>query len=83
MAYEIIWEPRATNAAVRFLKDDPRGLSAVYEAVDTLSAQPRPQGSVPYGSPDVRRLHVGDYRVLYIIEDDVIRIIVTHLGRTA
>ncbi|MEV8122990.1 type II toxin-antitoxin system RelE/ParE family toxin [Streptomyces sp. NPDC085944] len=82
MAYEIIWEPRATNAAVRFLKEDPSGLSAVYEAVDALSTQPRPQSSAPYGSPDLRRLHVGDYRVLYIIEDDVIRVVVTHLGRT-
>ncbi|MFC8870139.1 type II toxin-antitoxin system RelE/ParE family toxin [Streptomyces sp. NPDC057148] len=83
MAYEIIWEPRATNAAARFLKEDPGGLSAVYEAVDSLSAQPRPQGSAPYGSPNLRRLHVGDYRVLYIVEDDVIRIVVTDLGRTA
>ncbi|MGW3725334.1 type II toxin-antitoxin system RelE family toxin [Streptomyces sp. NPDC000851] len=83
MTYEIIWEPRATNAAVRFLKDDPTGLSAVYEAVDALATQPRPRGSIPYGSQDVRRLHVGDYRVLYVIEEDVIRILVTHLGRTA
>ncbi|WP_055532981.1 type II toxin-antitoxin system RelE family toxin [Streptomyces graminilatus] len=83
MAYEIIWEPRATNAAVRFLKEDPTGLSAVYEAVDTLASQPRPSGSIPYGSQNVRRLHVGDYRVFYIIEEDVIRILVTHLGRTA
>ncbi|MFI2430563.1 type II toxin-antitoxin system RelE/ParE family toxin [Streptomyces sp. NPDC018693] len=83
MTYEIIWEPRATNAAVRFLKDDPAGLAAVYEAVDALATQPRPHGSIPYGSQDIRRLHVGAYRVLYIIDDDVIRILVTHLGRTA
>ncbi|MGC9495290.1 type II toxin-antitoxin system RelE family toxin [Streptomyces sp. WG7] len=83
MAYEIIWEPRASNAAARFLKEDPNGLSAVYEVVESLSTQPRPQGSVPYGSPNLRRLHVGDYRVLYLVEDDVIRIVVAHLGRTA
>ncbi|MEV0905892.1 type II toxin-antitoxin system RelE family toxin [Streptomyces hokutonensis] len=83
MPYEIIWEPRATNAATRFLKEDPTGLAAVYEAVDTLATQPRPSGSVPYGSQDVRRLHVGDYRVLYVIDDEVIHILVTHLGRTA
>ncbi|MEU8621753.1 type II toxin-antitoxin system RelE/ParE family toxin [Streptomyces sp. NPDC048623] len=83
MTYEIIWEPRATNAATRFLKEDPTGLAAVYEAVDALATQPRPRDSIPYGSQDVRRLHVGDYRVLYIVEDSVIRILVTHLGRTA
>ncbi|MBO4258036.1 type II toxin-antitoxin system RelE family toxin [Streptomyces griseorubiginosus] len=83
MAYEIVWEPRATNAAARFLKEDRAGLAAVYEAVDALADQPRPPGSIPYGSPDLRRLHVGDYRVLYVIDDDVIHILVTHLGRTA
>ncbi|MFD8865199.1 type II toxin-antitoxin system RelE/ParE family toxin [Streptomyces sp. NPDC059590] len=82
MTYEIIWEPRATNAAVRFLKEDPTGLAAVYEAVDTLATQPRPRGSVPYGSQNVRRLHVHDNRVLYILEEDVIRVLVTHLGRS-
>jgi mRNA interferase RelE/StbE len=82
VTYEIIWEPRATNAAVRYLKDDPVGLSAVYEAVDALAEQPRPTASIPYGSVDVRRLRIGAYRVLYIIDEGVIRILVTHLGRT-
>jgi mRNA interferase RelE/StbE len=82
MTYQIIWEPRATDAATRFLKDNPAGLSAVYQAVDALASQPRPVDSVAYGSPDLRRLHVGDCRVLYVIDDGVIHILVTHLGRT-
>ncbi|MFF7748837.1 type II toxin-antitoxin system RelE/ParE family toxin [Streptomyces sp. NPDC007971] len=81
MTYRITWEPEATNAAVRFLKDDPGGLAAVYEAVDALAEQPRPLNSTAYG-PDIRRLRVGDYRVLYVIDDAVIRVLVTHLGRT-
>jgi mRNA interferase RelE/StbE len=81
VTYRIIWEPSATNAAVRFLKDDPTGLAAVYEAVDTLAETPRPAGSTPYG-PGIRRLRVGDYRVLYLIDDEVLRILVTLLGRT-
>jgi len=81
VTYRIIWEPSATNAAVRFLKDDPTGLAAVYQAVDTLAEVPRPANSTAYG-PEARRLRVGSYRVLYLIDDDVIRILVTHLGRT-
>jgi mRNA interferase RelE/StbE len=82
VTYEIIWEPRATNAAAHYLKDDPVGLSAVYEAVDALATNPRPIGSITYGSTDVRRLHIGDYRVFYVIDEGIIRILVTHLGRT-
>ncbi|MFC5953357.1 type II toxin-antitoxin system RelE/ParE family toxin [Streptomyces pratens] len=81
MTYRIIWEPNATDAAVRFLRDDPAGLASVYEVVDTLAKEPRPANSAAYG-PTARRLRVGDYRVLYIIDDDVIHILVTHLGRT-
>ncbi|MFI1732062.1 type II toxin-antitoxin system RelE/ParE family toxin [Streptomyces acidicola] len=81
MTYRITWEPNATNAAVRFLKDDPTGLAAVYEAVDALAEAPRPINSTAYG-PDIRRLRVGEYRVLYVIDNDAIRILVTHLGRT-
>ncbi len=82
MTYKIIWEPNATNAAVRFLKDDPAGLAAVYEAVDELARNPRPTSSSPYGV-NIRRLRVGAYRVMYVIDDEVIHILVMHLGRTA
>ncbi|MDQ0934891.1 type II toxin-antitoxin system RelE family toxin [Streptomyces turgidiscabies] len=82
MTHRIIWEPAATDQAVRFLKDDQTGLAAVYEAVDTLAHTPRPINSTAYG-PDMRRLRVGDYRVIYVIDDSVIHILVTHLGRTS
>ncbi|MGC0338316.1 type II toxin-antitoxin system RelE family toxin [Streptomyces sp. SLBN-8D4] len=82
MTYEIVFEPRALDAGARFLKEDPGGLAMVLDAIDELAHNPRPATSVPYGSQHVRRLHVGDYRVLYVIDDDVIHILVTHLGRT-
>lgn len=82
MTYEITFEPSALNSAARFLEEDPSGLALVLDTIDKLADDPRPTGSTPYGSPDLRRLRVGDYRVMYVIEDDVIRILVTHLGRT-
>ncbi|MGV9286482.1 type II toxin-antitoxin system RelE family toxin [Streptomyces sp. NPDC003719] len=82
MTYEVVFEPQALDSAARFLKEDPDGLATVLDAIDKLAESPRPTGSIPYGSPDIRRLRVGDYRVLYVIDDDVVRILVTHLGRT-
>ncbi|GAB1336085.1 hypothetical protein ACE1SV_26750 [Streptomyces sp. E-15] len=81
MTYEIIFEPHALDAATRFLREDPAGLAKVLDAVDDLAHDPRPVGTTAYG-PDIRRLRVGDYRVLYVIGDAVIRVLVTHLGRT-
>ncbi|MFD4555035.1 type II toxin-antitoxin system RelE/ParE family toxin [Streptomyces sp. NPDC058469] len=82
MTYEIIFEPHALDSATRFLKEDPTGLAVVLDAIDKLADAPHPAGSIPYGSSDIRRLRVGGYRVLYVIDDEVIRILVTHLGRT-
>ncbi|MFJ9664571.1 type II toxin-antitoxin system RelE/ParE family toxin [Streptomyces sp. SID9913] len=82
MTYEIVFEPHALDSAARFLKEDASGLALVLDTVDKLAEDPRPAGSVPYGSADIRRLRIGDYRVLYVIDDHVIRILVTHLGRT-
>ncbi|MFJ1653360.1 type II toxin-antitoxin system RelE/ParE family toxin [Streptomyces sp. NPDC088337] len=82
MTYEIIFEPHALDVAARFLKEDPAALAGVLDVIDELAHDPRPAGSTPYGL-DIRRLRVGAYRVLYVIDDEVIRVLITHLGRTA
>jgi mRNA interferase RelE/StbE len=65
LTYAISWGEAAINAAARFLEDDPEGLRHLMEAVDLLAGQPGPEGTVAYGAPDLRRMHVGRYRVLY------------------
>ncbi|MGW0573672.1 type II toxin-antitoxin system RelE family toxin [Streptomyces tauricus] len=82
MTREITFEPHALDSAARFLEEDPNGLALLLDTIDKLADDPRPTGSTAYGFPNLRRLRVGDYRVLYVIQDDVIRILVTHLGRT-
>ncbi|MFD0272119.1 type II toxin-antitoxin system RelE/ParE family toxin [Streptomyces sp. NPDC127106] len=81
MTYAIVWDETAIDAAARFLKDDPVGLRQLMDAVDLLADQPRPEGSTPYGSPDLRRMHVGLYRVLYEITEVTVTIVVIHIGR--
>ncbi|MFI1286488.1 type II toxin-antitoxin system RelE/ParE family toxin [Streptomyces sp. NPDC020858] len=81
MTYAIVWDETAIDAAARFLKDDPDGLRQLMDAVDLLADQPRPEGSTPYGSPDLRRMHVGRYRVMYEITEATITIVVIHVGR--
>ncbi|MGW2255923.1 type II toxin-antitoxin system RelE family toxin [Kitasatospora sp. NPDC001660] len=81
MSYTIIWDEPAINAAARFLKDDADGLRQVMDAVDMLADTPRPPGTAEYGSADLRRMHVGRYRVLYEITENTVTIVVIHLGR--
>ena len=79
MSREVALEERAISQAATFLRDDPDGLRAVFEAIDRLADDPRPDESFPFGSEDLRQLHVGRYRVLYRVTDD--RILVGHIAR--
>lgn len=51
--------------------DDPAGLREALGAIDALSDDPRPPGSVPWG-PAMSRLHAGSCRVLYEIGETTI-----------
>ena len=51
----------------------------VMAAVKGLVKDPTPPGSVHWGESLVYRLHIGDYRVMYEVTDDAVR--VWSLGR--
>ncbi len=79
MSLRVIYEEKAIDQAAGFLADDPAGLGALLDTVDRLADDPRPAESFPYGSPDLRRLRVGRYRVMYEINGDVVSI--GHIAR--
>ena len=78
MSLRVDYDDKAISQAAAFL-DDPLGVREVMDAADRLADEPRPPGSFPYGSPDVRRLRVGRYRVLYEITGDAVEI--RHIAR--
>ena len=78
MSLRVDYDERAISQAAAFL-DDPQGIREVLDAIDQLAGDPRPAGSFPYGSPDLRRLRVGRYRVLYEITEDAVAI--RHIAR--
>jgi mRNA interferase RelE/StbE len=81
VTYEVGWSERALDQAAGFLADDPEGLEQLMGAVDLLADEPRPEGTSEYGSPDMRRMHVGRYRILYDVNDTTVTVVVIHAGR--
>lgn len=57
--------------ASRFL-DDAKGMAEVLAAIDALEGDPYPADAFRWG--EVLRLRVGPYRVMYVVDDDVITI---------
>lgn len=75
--------------AVEFLPSAARALGKLdvsvqrrlARAVDHLADEPRPPGAVKLrGSEDVWRVRVGDYRIVYRIEDDRLLVLVVIVG---
>lgn len=81
MSLRIDYDEKAIDQAAGFLRDDPAGIHDVLDAIDKLAGDSRPAGSFPYGSPDLRRLRVGRYRVPYEITSDVVA--VRHIARAS
>jgi mRNA interferase RelE/StbE len=68
-------------AAVRALRNIDRNARPRIEgAIALLAEDPRPPASRPLRGRDGYRVRVGDYRIIYTIQDDVLLIVVVTLG---
>jgi mRNA interferase RelE/StbE len=68
-------------AVVRALRKlDPPVARRLQAAIALLAEDPRPPASRPLRGRPAWRVRVGDYRVIYTIEDDVLLIVVVTLG---
>jgi mRNA interferase RelE/StbE len=81
VSYEVNWEIQALDQAAGFLRDDPSGVAALWDCVSRLADEPRPLESFPYGSPDLRRLRAGRYRVFYTIDEERRAVQIDHVAR--
>jgi mRNA interferase RelE/StbE len=78
VGYRILWRPRARKA---FLALDKPVRRRIADAVDALSADPRPAGAkMLTGAHGVLRIRIGDYRVLYTIDDGELVVLVLDAG---
>jgi mRNA interferase RelE/StbE len=65
--YLVQYDPRAAKELTKLDRQVARRIAT---AIEGLGADPRPPGSrILAGYPDLWRLRVGDYRVIYTIRD--------------
>jgi mRNA interferase RelE/StbE len=76
--YHVTFAPSADKA----LRKLPHSIQIrIATAVDALLSDPRPRGSVKLkGEADLWRIRVGDYRVVYTIEDDKLLVLVVRVA---
>ena len=68
-------------AALRALRRvDAQHRDRIRGAIELLAVDPRPPASRPLRGRDAYRVRVGDYRIIYTIEDAVLLVVVVTLG---
>jgi mRNA-degrading endonuclease RelE of RelBE toxin-antitoxin system len=68
---KIEWSPTARASARRYLSDQS-GIRAIGAAIAGLADNPYPAEAFHRG--EYHRMRVGSYRVVYVVDDDVITI---------
>ena len=78
MRYEVSVVPAALKTFVKLDKPIRRRLQS---AIDGLAEEPRPHGSIALkGHAGMHRIRVGDYRVVYEVQDGKLVVLVVDLG---
>ena len=78
MRYAIEFRPSSRKELTNLPQRDQ---VRVARTIDTLADNPRPQGTKKLeGANELYRLRVGDYRVIYQIQDAVLVVLVVRIG---
>ncbi|MEO6532048.1 MAG: type II toxin-antitoxin system RelE/ParE family toxin [Pseudolysinimonas sp.] len=77
MSYRIELRPAAVRALKRIDHEDRERIRG---AIALLGQDPRPPGARALQGLPGLRVRVGDYRIVYLIQDDVLLVVVVTLG---
>ena len=68
------------SAAKELTQLPPKDRGRIIARIQALADDPRPVGAEKLSGQDRYRVRQGDYRILYEIEDEVLRIVVVKIG---
>ena len=78
MAYQVRFS-RAARKNLRRLSNRDR--ERVIQAAEDLVSDPRPRGAEPMkNTPGLLRIRVGDYRIIYQVQEEILRVLVVRVG---
>ncbi len=80
MSYKVELSRRAIKQLAQLKIGDKKTLVRIKARIDSLADNPRPEGTIKLsGEENLYRVRVGDYRILYKIQDDVLVVLVLRI----
>ena len=82
MAYKIELTPSAAKALTKLAKGNRVLLKKLDQTILALAENPEPVNCKQLAgeNPPLYRVRVGDYRILYHVDGDVLMVLVVHIG---
>jgi mRNA interferase RelE/StbE len=77
VSYRVLLLPAASKGLRRI---DPQVRSRIRGAIALLAQDPRPPASRKLRGRDGYRVRIGDYRILYLIQDEILLVVVVTVG---
>jgi mRNA interferase RelE/StbE len=76
----VVFRETALRNLARIRSEDKDLFARTRRAVALLADQPHPEGAVPWGATGVYRLHAGNIRVLYEVDDEAATVYIINIG---
>ena len=70
MSLTVVFRETALRNLARIRSEDKDLFVGTRRAIGLLADQPYPEGAVAWGATGVYRLHAGDIRILYEVDDE-------------
>jgi mRNA-degrading endonuclease RelE of RelBE toxin-antitoxin system len=76
----VVFRETALRNLARIRSEDKDLFARTRRAIAMLSDQPYPQGAVGWGATGIYRLHAGEIRILYEVDNDAATIYIINVG---
>ena len=80
MSLTVVFRETALRALARIRSEDKDAFTRTRHAIAALADQSYPDGAVAWGGTGIFRLHAGDVRVLYEVDDETSTVYIINVG---
>jgi mRNA-degrading endonuclease RelE of RelBE toxin-antitoxin system len=78
----VVFRETALRTLAHIRSDDKEAFTQIRRALAALADDPHPGGAIAWGGTGIFRLHAGNARILYEVDDKASTIYIVNIGRT-
>ena len=83
MSLTVVFRETALRGLARIRSDDKEAFAQIRRTITALADRPYPDDAVAWGGTGIFRLHAGNTRILYEVDDQASTVCIINVGRTS